>query len=105
MSVTVLWMRGPASRPGPPPEEKPPFPGGTVWQGPLWLVGISLAAGLAAGLVCARFGPWAFCGVRQVGLCGGPAPEEPLRIEGPYRYVRHPLMALVLIFLWVQPIM
>jgi protein-S-isoprenylcysteine O-methyltransferase Ste14 len=31
--------------------------------------------------------------------------ERNLRITGPYRWVRHPLMLGTLVFLWAQPVM
>jgi protein-S-isoprenylcysteine O-methyltransferase Ste14 len=80
-----------------------PIAGEPVWQGPLWIVGISLLAMLGAAW-CSRFDHASFFGLRQAWT--GKAEEHgPLIIDGPYRYVRHPLMLGFLIAIWAQPIM
>jgi len=81
-----------------------PLPGEPLWHGPLWIVAISLLAGLGAGLCCASFNHTAFFGLRQA-WTGNADAAGPLRIDGPYRFVRHPLMLGLLISLWAQPIM
>jgi protein-S-isoprenylcysteine O-methyltransferase Ste14 len=88
-ALTLLWQ---------------PLPGEPLWHGPLWIVAISLLAGLGAGLWCASFDHTAFFGLRQA-WTGDAIASGPLRIEGPYRYVRHPLMLGLLITIWAQPIM
>ncbi len=75
-----------------------PLPGDDVWAGPVWIIGISLAALVGTGLCCAAYDHLGFMGLRP------PAPE-PLRITGPYRWVRHPLMFGMLVFVWAQPSM
>jgi len=81
-----------------------PLPGEPLWHGPLWTVAISLLAALGIGLCCGWFDHTAFFGVRQA-WTGNADASSSLRIEGPYRYVRHPLMLGLLIALWAQPIM
>jgi protein-S-isoprenylcysteine O-methyltransferase Ste14 len=81
------------------------LPGDPIWQGPRWLVAIPLAAGLGMAAINLRFDHLGLFGVRQAWERGRePAPER-LLIVGPYRFVRHPLMACQLAFLWPQPIM
>jgi len=36
-------------------------------------------------------------------LRGTPAPQSPLTIRGPYRWVRHPIYALFLLMIWASP--
>jgi protein-S-isoprenylcysteine O-methyltransferase Ste14 len=80
-----------------------PLPGEPIWHGPIWIVAISLAA-LGMGACCGSFDHWTFLGLRQA-WTGEAEIREPLRIEGPYRFVRHPLMLGLLIAIWAQPIM
>jgi methanethiol S-methyltransferase len=46
-----------------------------------------------------------FLGVRPVGAHwrGEPQPSTPIIVEGPYRWVRHPLYACILALLWIRP--
>lgn len=81
-----------------------PLPGESLWHGPLWIAAISLLAALGAGLCNVWFDHAAFFGLRQA-WAGNSDAIGSLRIEGPYRYVRHPLMVGLLITLWAQPIM
>ena len=80
------------------------LPGEPIWHGPSWIVAFSLLAALAIGCYCARFDHATFFGLRQA-WTGTAGIREPLCVEGPYRYVRHPLMLGLLITLWAQPIM
>jgi len=68
------------------------------------LSGFRWRALLRVAALSARADPWRFFGLRQVWQ-PGPLPPEPLRITGPYRDVRHPLMTCTLLFLWGQPVM
>ena len=79
-------------------------PGEPIWDGPLWIVGISVAALLAAGACSAWFNHASFYGFTQA-WTGKTDVHVPMRIEGPYRYVRHPLMLGFLVAIWAQPIM
>jgi protein-S-isoprenylcysteine O-methyltransferase Ste14 len=81
-----------------------PLPGEPIWHGPLWIAVISLLAGLGTGLCCGWFDHTAFFGLRQA-WTGNASASSPLRIVGPYRFVRHPLMLGLLIVIWAQPIM
>src|SRR5262249_20180457 len=42
-------------------------------------------------------------GLRQA--LGREEPADRLLVRGPYRFIRHPLMTCLLVFLWAQPIM
>jgi protein-S-isoprenylcysteine O-methyltransferase Ste14 len=82
-----------------------PLPGDNVWEGQYWLMAVSIAG--VAGLVMSYrwFDQLSFLGLRQVGIGGAAAAEETVRMDGPYRWVRHPLMVAMLMFLWGQPTM
>ncbi len=81
-----------------------PLPGEPIWQGPIVIAGIGLAGGAAAGLCAAWYDHAAFFGLAQ-SWTGVSIATGPLRIGGPYRYVRHPLMLGLLIAIWGVPIM
>jgi methanethiol S-methyltransferase len=81
-----------------------PLPGPALWHGPLWIAAISVLAGIGLGCCCAWCDQARFLGLTQA-WTGNLDARGPLRIEGPYRYVRHPLMLGLLIALWTQPIM
>ncbi|MBI2808102.1 MAG: isoprenylcysteine carboxylmethyltransferase family protein [Planctomycetes bacterium] len=81
-----------------------PLPGEPLWQGPTWIVGISLIAAALTGCCVWRFDHASFLGLTQVWTGRAEIPT-PLCIDGPYRYVRHPLMLGFLIAIWTQPIM
>jgi protein-S-isoprenylcysteine O-methyltransferase Ste14 len=81
-----------------------PLYGAPFWEGPPWIVGISVVAAAAIGGCCAWFDHAAFFGLTQA-WTGNADVRGTLRIEGPYRYVRHPLMLGLLIAIWAQPIM
>ena len=80
-----------------------PLGGGVIWAGPAWLAVVPLAAGAGLAAINLRFDHAGLFGLRQVWE-GEPAPEE-LLVLGPYRYVRHPLMACLLVMVWAQPVM
>ncbi|MBM3995219.1 MAG: isoprenylcysteine carboxylmethyltransferase family protein [Planctomycetes bacterium] len=80
------------------------IPGEPIWHGPVWVAAISIAAALFIGACCGWFDHATFMGLTQA-WTGTVEVVAPLRIEGPYRYVRHPLMLGLLIVLWAQPIM
>ncbi len=76
-----------------------PLPGNPLWNGPIWIESISILAIAGAGGFVVFFVPVTFFGL------GVSSNREPLRTNGPYRFVRHPLMLAVLIAIWAQPIM
>jgi protein-S-isoprenylcysteine O-methyltransferase Ste14 len=82
-----------------------PLPGGAIWRGPPWLVVVPLAAGLGLVAVNRRFDHAGLFGLRQAREHGQPPTPDRLLIVGPYRYLRHPLMACLLVFLWTQPVL
>jgi protein-S-isoprenylcysteine O-methyltransferase Ste14 len=73
------------------------LPGEPLWCLPIWVLGIALAAGLGIGLYLLTFDHLGFFGLRKE--------KETLRLVGPYRFLRHPLMACQILFLWAQPVM
>ncbi len=81
-----------------------PIPGEPLWHLPSWFVGVSLAGIAGTGAVLMWHDGPRFLGLRQAWE-SGPAPDEPLCVAGPYRYVRHPLMSCTLLFLWGLPVM
>jgi protein-S-isoprenylcysteine O-methyltransferase Ste14 len=82
-----------------------PLPGDPWWRLPRGLVVLPLAAALALAWVNLRFDHLGLFGIRQAWEVGpAPAPER-LLVVGPYRFVRHPLMACLLVFLWPHPVM
>ena len=81
-----------------------PLPGRPVWHGPTWLVGISLIGALGVGVCATWFDHASFFGLTQA-WTGNADVRGPLHIEGPYRYVRHPLMLGTFVALWGQPVM
>jgi protein-S-isoprenylcysteine O-methyltransferase Ste14 len=82
-----------------------PLPGPALWRGPLALVAVPLAAGAGLALLNARYDHAGLFGLRQAWAGDRPAPPERLLVGGPYRYVRHPLMVCLLVFLWAQPVL
>jgi methanethiol S-methyltransferase len=81
-----------------------PLPGEPLWDGPTWLVALAVLGAIGMGCCCPCEGPARFFGLRQVWQPEAPA-SDTLRIVGPYRFVRHPLMLCMLVFLWGHPVM
>ena len=79
-----------------------PIPGGVIYRLPDAVVVVPLMAGVCLVLVNARHDHAGLFGLRQAWAI--PATER-LETGGPYRFVRHPLMACLLVFLWSQPAM
>jgi protein-S-isoprenylcysteine O-methyltransferase Ste14 len=82
-----------------------PLPGEPLWRGPEWLVVVSLGFGVGLVLVNLSFDHAGLLGLRQVREHGLQPTPDRLHVLGPYRWVRHPLMACLLGFLWTQPVM
>jgi len=66
---------------------------------------LPLTAGLGLMLITARYDGAGLLGLRQASERGQPPTPDRLLILGPYRYLRHPLMACLLGFLWTQPVL
>ncbi len=82
-----------------------PLAGEPLWRGPVWIL-IPAALGAAGIGYCSfRFDHTGLFGLRQVWEQGRTAMPESLRIVGLYRFVRHPVMAFLLLFLWAQPVL
>jgi len=75
-----------------------PLSGGTLWSGPNWLSVVALAGGLGAAAINLAYDHPGLFGLRQAWQTA--EPPEVLLITGPYRFVRHPMMACLLVFLW-----
>ena len=73
-----------------------PFP----WSGLMVLGEILALIGLA--IAFSQTDVWEFIGLRQL---GGRHRPSPLNTGGLYRYVRHPLYAFGLVFIWLFPYM
>jgi protein-S-isoprenylcysteine O-methyltransferase Ste14 len=82
-----------------------PLPGAPLWEAPRALAAVPLAAGLGLALVNLRYDHLALFGLRQAMAGDSPEPQEQLVVSGPYRFVRHPLMTCLIVFLWAQPVM
>jgi protein-S-isoprenylcysteine O-methyltransferase Ste14 len=79
--------------------------GPLLWDLPRFVVVIPLIAALGMIWINARFDPVGQLGLRQAWAGDKPQPPDTLMLVGPYRFVRHPLMACLLVFLWAQPVM
>jgi protein-S-isoprenylcysteine O-methyltransferase Ste14 len=82
-----------------------PLPFDPLWTLPRGLVVVPLLAVLGLALVNLCHDHAGLFGLRQAWHPDRPAPPETLVVAGPYRFVRHPLMACLLVFLWAQPVM
>jgi methanethiol S-methyltransferase len=82
-----------------------PLGGEPLWRLPVVLEGGALLGAVGLLLLTVRFDGPGLLGLRQAWQRGGPTDGDPLLIVGPYRWVRHPLMACLLVFLWCHPIM
>jgi protein-S-isoprenylcysteine O-methyltransferase Ste14 len=82
-----------------------PLPGEPLWRTSRWLVVLPLAAMAGLSWVNLRFDHLGLFGVRQAWGQGREPAAEQLLVVGPYRFIRHPLMACLLAFLWLEPIM
>jgi len=81
-----------------------PIGGPALWDLPRFVVIIPLIAALGMVWLNARYDP-AGLGLRDAWAGDKSQPPETLLLVGPYRFVRHPLMACLLVFLWAQPVM
>jgi methanethiol S-methyltransferase len=79
-----------------------PIPGAVIYCLPDAVVLVPLAAGAGLALINARHDHASLFGLRQAWSI--PVADH-LEVGGPYRFVRHPLMACLLVFLWGQPTM
>lgn len=82
-----------------------PLPGEPLWRAPRWLVVLPLTAAVGLTWVNVRFDHPGLFGLRQAWEQGREPTPERLLVVGPYRFVRHPLMACLLAFLWVHPVL
>jgi protein-S-isoprenylcysteine O-methyltransferase Ste14 len=82
-----------------------PLPGEPLWRLPVALEAGALLGGLGIVLVAWHFDGLGLIGIRQVREHGCEPKSERLLIVGPYRWVRHPLMACLIVFLWCHPVM
>ena len=78
--------------------------GPTWWDLPKPFLVVPLLAAAGMMLINARFDP-GLLGLPQAWAGDRPQPPETLLLVGPYRFIRHPLMACLLVFLWAHPLM
>jgi methanethiol S-methyltransferase len=88
LGVTLTWQ---------------PLGGSPLWAAPWWLAVLPVLGGLGLVAVNLRFDHAGLFGLRQAWETEPDA--ERLLVIGPYRFVRHPLMACLLVVLWAQPVM
>lgn len=81
-----------------------PLPGEPIWQLPVWILAISAVAALFTGYCCLGYDSESFLGWTQASS-GVAEVRGPLRTDGAYRYVRHPLMLGFLCMIWPMPVM
>jgi protein-S-isoprenylcysteine O-methyltransferase Ste14 len=81
-----------------------PIPGEAWWRGPPWVSLVAGAGVLGVVAVSWCFDHLSFFGLRQAWR-RSVEESEPLQVAGPYQYVRHPLMACFLVFLWGHSVM
>jgi protein-S-isoprenylcysteine O-methyltransferase Ste14 len=82
-----------------------PLGGEPLWRLPLVVETGAVLGAVGVALVALRFDGLGLLGLRQVWQHGRRAAPDRLRIVGPYRWVRHPLMACLLVFFWCHPVM
>ncbi|HKI35783.1 MAG TPA: isoprenylcysteine carboxylmethyltransferase family protein [Gemmataceae bacterium] len=82
-----------------------PLVGDPAWCAPRGLVVLPLMAAVGLAWVSLRFDHLGLFGIRQAWEQGREPAADHLLVVGPYRFVRHPLMACLLAFLWTQPVM
>jgi protein-S-isoprenylcysteine O-methyltransferase Ste14 len=82
-----------------------PVPGEPWWHLPLVVEAGAILGAVGIALVALRFDGLGLLGIRQVWEHGRSKEPDRLLIVGPYRWVRHPLMACLLVFLWCHPVM
>jgi protein-S-isoprenylcysteine O-methyltransferase Ste14 len=82
-----------------------PLDGETWWELPPAVEAGALLGALGMAGMCWRFDGIGLLGVRQVWEQGRKFAPDQLHIVGPYRWVRHPLMSCILLFLWCHPVM
>jgi methanethiol S-methyltransferase len=81
------------------------LPVGELWRLPLGFEAVALLGALGVLLVARWFDGLGLLGFRQVWEQGRPVTADNLLIVGPYRFVRHPMQAAALVFLWGHPVM
>lgn len=64
--------------------------------------GLAAVSFLVSLLALGAFDPFGLRPIRDQGR-GRDSPEPPLAVRGPYRFVRHPLYALFIVFAWTSP--
>lgn len=82
-----------------------PVPGNFFWRFPLWFSAFSLLGGIGVAWVTLYFDGARLLGLRQVWEPITKPALDTLKIVGPYRFVRHPLMSATLVFLWGHAVM
>jgi protein-S-isoprenylcysteine O-methyltransferase Ste14 len=81
-----------------------PLGGPELWHLPLVFAAVALAGGCGLACITLGYDHLEMFSIRQVWR-RHEAVKEQLRIVGPYRWVRHPLMSCTLVLLWGWPVM
>ena len=81
-----------------------PLGGEPLWRLPSAFGVVGLLGAAAISLLLLRFDSLSLLGVRQFRERGHVGNDR-LLVLGPYRWVRHPLMGCLIVFLWCQPVM
>jgi protein-S-isoprenylcysteine O-methyltransferase Ste14 len=81
-----------------------PLGGPEIWHLPDVFAAVALAGGCGLMFITLGYNHLGLVGVGQVWRPDDAAKEQ-LRIVGPYRWVRHPLMSCTLVLLWGWPVM
>jgi protein-S-isoprenylcysteine O-methyltransferase Ste14 len=85
---------------------QPVAPGSeAIWRLPAAFSLVSLLGAVGVLLLTPYLAPATFLGFRQAWTGEANEKHDVLRIVGPYRWVRHPLMGCVLVFLWGHAVM
>jgi protein-S-isoprenylcysteine O-methyltransferase Ste14 len=82
-----------------------PLGGDPWWDLPLATEAGALLGAAGMTVIANRIDGLGLLGIRQVLEHGQHQAPDRLQIVGPYRWVRHPLMSCLLIFLWCHPVM
>jgi protein-S-isoprenylcysteine O-methyltransferase Ste14 len=80
-----------------------PIAGDALWSLPWWLEGMALLGVIGVSYCTRYFDQRDFLGLVRVTQPLQSSNPDVLQITGPYRWVRHPMTAFALLFLWAQP--
>jgi protein-S-isoprenylcysteine O-methyltransferase Ste14 len=82
-----------------------PLPGEALWRLPTWVLAIGLTGAAGSTFCSSQFDQFQFFGLRQAWKPDAAEVPDELQITGAYRFIRHPMMACLLVFFWAQPVL